>query len=229
MRIGAIIFSRYNSSRLPGKALMDVSGKPLLMRVLDGVEGLVLDDVVVATSKEKSDDVIVSFCEKNGVNYYRGPLENVAKRALDCAKYFKFDYFVRVNGDSPIIAKSLINKEICELRKESGFDLVSNVIFRDYPYGFSLEIIKTESLQNIMSHLSDENKEHLTQYFYQNNECFNIKTIRSTSSKLAGKEVILTVDDIVGYNAMELLFKKFPQIQSNNIQEIITNYNTIKQ
>jgi len=87
VRIGAIIQARMSSRRLPGKVLANVHGQPMLQYLLERVERCVeLDQIVVATSTDSSDDPIESFCEERDVDCFRGPLDNVAERFREAAK-----------------------------------------------------------------------------------------------------------------------------------------------
>jgi spore coat polysaccharide biosynthesis protein SpsF len=99
--IGIIILSRYSSTRLPGKALIEINGTTLLGNIINNIK-LNLPEVkcIVATSIHKSDDIIEKFCKNNLTNYFRGDLNNVAKRFLECSIKYKLDIAVRINGDN---------------------------------------------------------------------------------------------------------------------------------
>ena len=81
MKIGAIVICRYNSSRLPGKILKKINGKPILTYIIERLKCVQnLDDFIVATSINTTDQPIVDYCIKNQIKYFRGSLENVAER-----------------------------------------------------------------------------------------------------------------------------------------------------
>ena len=99
MKVGAIIFSRMSSKRLPSKALIEINGRSLLGRVIDItklIEGV--DDIVVATSNEIEDEPIKKFVSNEEVELFRGDLNDVCVRALDVCKKYNFDKFVRICG-----------------------------------------------------------------------------------------------------------------------------------
>jgi spore coat polysaccharide biosynthesis protein SpsF len=101
MRIGIIVLCRYSSSRLPGKILLPLYGKPILEYILEKITSVVpKDSVVVCTSDLKTDDSISTYCTDKGYNCFRGSLDNVAQRFLNCADHYQFDYIVRINGDN---------------------------------------------------------------------------------------------------------------------------------
>ena len=103
-----IIFSRHNSTRLPGKALKLIHGREMLGWVIDRAR-LVNNNipVIVATSSEPQDDQIAEFSQSNGVFCFRGDSNNVLKRAIDTCKEFKIDVFARVCGDRPFFSPEL--------------------------------------------------------------------------------------------------------------------------
>lgn len=105
------------STRLPGKVLADVVGKSLLERVVERARRAALvDEVVVLTSTENSDDPIEELCEARGITVRRGPLDDVLARYLALADEFQPDHIVRITGDCPLIEPSFIDLELGALR-----------------------------------------------------------------------------------------------------------------
>ena len=95
MKIGAIIFSRMSSGRLPGKAMLDISGKTLLNRVIERTKSIkLIDHICIATSTNIEDDVIESTAEFLGIDVFRGDLNDVAGRAISAADYYGYDHFL---------------------------------------------------------------------------------------------------------------------------------------
>ena len=174
MKIGAIVICRYNSSRLPGKILKEINGKPLLNYILERLDGVVgLDDVIIATSNKETDDPIVEYCDKNNLKYYRGDLNNVAERFLKCAQHFNLDYAIRINGDNLFVDSKVIS-EMIDVARKGSYDLISNVKDRTFPKGISVEIVKTAFYnKSYLKFDSDYYKEHVTIYFYENEDSGN--------------------------------------------------------
>ena len=113
MIVGAIVICRYNSSRLPGKILKEINGKPILTYIIERLRCVnKIDDIVVATSDEATDQPIVDFCIKEGIKYYRGSLLNVADRFLRCSIENGFDYSIRVNGDNMFLDHRVVSEMI---------------------------------------------------------------------------------------------------------------------
>ncbi len=191
MRKCLFIQARLNSKRLPNKVLMKINGKHLLKYLLERIEKIPNLFFTIVTSKNKSDDDIYNFCQQNNINCFRGPLKNVSKRMLEAAMFYNADYFIRINGDSPFIDKSIIIKAI-QIFEKGNYDLVTNVFKRTYPIGQSVEIIRTETFKTAFEKMSSqEHFEHVTKYFYENSSYYKIKNF---SNKIDLSSYRLVVD-----------------------------------
>jgi spore coat polysaccharide biosynthesis protein SpsF len=208
MRIGVIILCRYGSSRLPGKILKQINGKAILAYIYEKFQ-LVLhnDDILIATSDDKSDDIIEQYCKDQQFNYFRGSLDNVADRFLSAAQHSDFDYAVRINGDNLFIdiTSFLDMMDIC---RAHDFDFISNVKGRTFPYGMSIEFVKTSFYKNLQSQLlKDERyREHVTLYLYENeNEGLQFHYKNERCEALKG--VHLAIDELGDFQLAEKLMK----------------------
>ncbi len=175
MRVGAIIFSRMSSSRLPGKAFKDVSGKFLLERVIDRTQQInLVDHVCIATSNNEEDDKICAYANSRGIDVFRGSLDDVAQRALDASRKFDYTSFLRVCADRPFLDSKLYDNMI-NFHKENNYELTTNIFPRTVPPGLTGEIIDVKSLQRVIELTTDPiDREHVTRYIYQNSEMFRI-------------------------------------------------------
>jgi spore coat polysaccharide biosynthesis protein SpsF len=178
MSVGIIIFSRMDSNRLPGKALIDIFGRPLLGRVIDRAKHVKgADRVIVATSSRSIDNPIVSFAESESVDVYRGDVDDVAGRALEACKAFDLAKFARICGDRPFFDPELVSRLIT-MHNELDIDIVTTMFPRTYPPGLTTEIISTDSLELVLSKTSDlEDREHVTNYFYREPHNFKIHNV----------------------------------------------------
>lgn len=168
MKLGIIILCRYDSSRLPGKILMPLQGKPILQYILERIEQVVdLSSIVVATSDEISDDPVFEYCQRNGINCFRGSKENVAKRFLECAEEYKFDFFVRINGDN-LFVDSEILRTLLNIASTGNYDFISNVKGRTFPKGMSIEVVSFDFYRSAYERFDkSDHFEHVTIFFYQ--------------------------------------------------------------
>jgi spore coat polysaccharide biosynthesis protein SpsF (cytidylyltransferase family) len=197
LRSGLIIFSRFDSSRLPGKALVDISGRPLIGRVLDRcrlVSGF--DKLLVATSDRAVDDPIAEFAYKENVALFRGDCNDVLGRAVGACQQYEVDTMVRICGDRPFLDPHLVS-ELLSIHAHSNFDLVTTMCPRTYPPGLTTEIISLKALIRCSKRATDPfDREHLTTYFYRNADDFSIKNIWPPKGKsLDG--IKLVVDDAI--------------------------------
>lgn len=170
MKTGIIILCRYNSSRLRGKILKKINGEAILSVIVNQLRSRNSNEqIIVATSKDKSDQKIVDHCIKHKIDYFTGDLNNVSERFFDCANKFKLDYAVRINGDNVFIdTESLTN--MLEIIYSDNYDIVTNVPGRTFPYGMSIEIINVKFYSEVVRFFSNEDQEHVTSWFYKNIE-----------------------------------------------------------
>ncbi len=194
--IATVVFSRFSSSRLPGKALLDIAGRPLLGRVLDRVcQAKKADRVIVATSVDTSDDVIEDFARKEGVAVFRGSLDDVSERALACMRAYDLDVLVRICADSPFIDPSLIDTVI-DLRARTEADVASNVFCRSFPAGQSVEVVTREAFERAYPRMSSPaHFEHVTKFFYEHPADFRIENLRSAGGDLTALNLCVDTQD----------------------------------
>jgi len=170
-----------------------IYGKPLIKHVISRVQkAKKITKVIIATSKNKSDDKLVEYLKKIKVQYYRGNLTNVAQRIVDTAEHQKKKNFLRINGDSPLIDPDIIDKAISIFKKNKNYDLISNVFPRTFPKGQSVEIICTLVLKKHLKNMNKFEKEHVTQYFYKNSGFFLIKNF---TNKRKNKLIKTAIDN----------------------------------
>ena len=193
-RIGAIIFSRFDSNRLFGKALIDIQGRSLLGRVIDRAKLIKgLNKIIVATSNREIDNQICEFVESEGLETFRGSCNEVYGRAIETCKKFNLDIFARICGDRPFFDFDLISKAI-KISQQYNYDLVTTMYPRTYPPGLTTEIIKTDLLRNYDNQVSNPfDREHLTTYFYENPKNIKIKNLKNPYFEKT-KNVSLVVD-----------------------------------
>ena len=190
----AIIQARTNSKRFRNKILYKINGKPLIWYVINSVKkAKKITKVIVSTSNTKNDDKLIKYLKKIKIPYFRGDLNNVAKRLLDTAITYKKKSFIRINGDSPLIDPKTIDKVISIYKKKKfkNYDLITNVFPRTFSKGQSVEIIKTLTLKSYLLRMNKDESEHVTKYFYRNPAKLKIKNLKSNDSQ---KQLKLSVD-----------------------------------
>ena len=148
-----IIFiqARYSSSRLYGKVLKKILDQTLIGWMIERISKSNINlPVAILTSTNESDDLIQTYCESEGIKFFRGDLNNVASRFVQAGDFFNEDKFIRLCGDSPLIDPEIINHAIEISNEYPQFDLVTNIQKRTFPKGQSVEIVKIESLKRLL-------------------------------------------------------------------------------
>ena len=187
MKIGVVILSRFSSNRLPGKALMEIGGKPILQYIIERISQVVdTEKIVIATSVENSDDKIEQFAQKTGINCFRGSLDNVAERFFEAGKNKKWDYIVRINGDNIFL-------DMITIAKTGKYDFITNVKDRTFPKGMSIEILKLSYFESLLLQINKEEKykEHVTLYAYDYPSDNNFYYMNSLLPEASGIQMAL--------------------------------------
>jgi spore coat polysaccharide biosynthesis protein SpsF len=174
--IGCIIQARMGSKRLPGKVMLKIDKKnPVIHYTLEQIKHCkYLDDIAVATTNLKEDDVIAEFGKNYGINLFRGNSTDVLDRYYECAKKFSYSKIVRITSDNPLIDPLIIDKIIKKFISNK-FDYVSNTIERTFPYGTEVEIFSFSALEKAWKNSkNDYEREHVTPYIYDKYNQFKI-------------------------------------------------------
>lgn len=213
MRIVAIIQARMGSTRLPGKILKKVNGRPLLSYQLERLQqSNYINDLVIATTIDEKDDLIVEFCKKNNILWYRGLEDDVLARYYETAKAFKADAIVRITSDCPIIDVQVVDKTI-QYFLDNNYEYVSNTVERTYPRGLDTEVFTFEALEKAYKDaVRERDREHVTAYFYTNPDVFKIGSVRNEMDYSKYRWTVDTEEDFqLINNIIEKLYSGNPK------------------
>jgi spore coat polysaccharide biosynthesis protein SpsF len=196
----AIIQARTGSTRLPGKVFLNLADKPMLVRCIERVQkSKKLDDVVIATTTKQADDKIVTLCNEEGWNYYRGSENDLLDRYYNAARKFSAKKIVRITSDCPMIEPLIIDQVIekfFELLPD--IDYVSNVFpIRTYPRGLDTEMLSFDTLERCWK--EDTNpayREHVTQFIQHNPQRFRISGIQNETDLSSMRWTVDTPEDL---------------------------------
>ena len=178
MKTVAIIQARMTSSRLPGKILADIAGKPLLYHVVNRArQARTLELVVVATTDRPTDDPTERCCMSMGVVCFRGSEADVLDRYYRAAEKFAADAIVRLTADCPLLDPRVIDKVVGFFR-EGNYDYVCNTMPPTYPDGLDTEVFRFESLTRAWreARLQSE-REHVTSYIWKQPGLFRLGNV----------------------------------------------------
>lgn len=174
VRIVAIVQARMGSTRLPGKVLKEVNGKPLLAYQIERMEKASLIDQLVIATTPYGNEGIVNLCNELGIDYFIGSESDVLARYYHAALKYEADVVVRITSDCPLIDPVIINN-IIQMYLDNEYDYVSNTQLRTFPRGMDTEVFSMEILTEAFMNASLEyEREHVTPYFYLNSTKYNI-------------------------------------------------------
>lgn len=161
----AIVQARMTSTRLPGKVLADLQGRPMLAYMLARVRRAArLDAVWVATTVNATDDPVAALCDSLGVPVFRGDEGDVLGRYVAAAAVAEADAVVRLTADCPLADPAVIDEAV-RLFADGGCDYLSNAMKRTFPDGLDVEVFSRRTLA-----VSDReaqlpfHREHVTPY-----------------------------------------------------------------
>tara|TARA_X000000368_G_C23022156_1_gene708467 strand:- start:948 stop:1697 length:750 start_codon:yes stop_codon:yes gene_type:complete len=223
MKIVASIQVRMGSTRFPGKAMYEISSKPLLGYLISRLKkSKLLDDIVVATSTNKENDVIENYCKKNNISCYRGDEEDVLSRILESLEYMNATIGVEVFGDCPLIDPIVVDYIINEFLNDiNDLDFVGNDLKTTFPPGMEVEVFKLSTLKDSNDRVNDKKiREHGTLFIRQNPNLYKIKNIVAPE-KWNYPELELEVDTKEDIIVISEIFNYFQNNDSFGIDDII--------
>jgi spore coat polysaccharide biosynthesis protein SpsF len=213
-KIISTIECRMTSSRLPGKVLMEgINGKSMLEIMVERVKRVPqIQEVILATTVNKTDDPIESLAQKMGVGCFRGSEEDVLSRVLGAAKKFKADIIVELTGDCPLIDPEIISQVIdCYLRNDCDYASTGNPI--SYPAGMDTQVYPVAILERAdVEGLTPEDREHVSWYIVHNPDKFRLLTIVAPPG-LKDTNIFVTLDE---KNDCELIRKILAKLYKKN-------------
>lgn len=154
MSITAIIQARMNSTRFPGKVLYSLNGKNSIQWIVDRLKRSVnIDDIILATTTNESDNILVHFCYEHNINFYRGSENDVLDRVYQCALVNDVDVIIDITADCPFIDIDVIDEMVTRLNVH-GYDYYSNVVTRSWPDGFDTQVYTFDTLKFLWENVS---------------------------------------------------------------------------
>lgn len=193
----AILQARMSSSRLPGKVMKPLLGRPMIERQLERLgRCATLDRIIVATSQEPSDDPLADHLRSLSVDMFRGSLGDVLDRYLATAQAFGVaGAVVRLTADCPLADPGVID-DCVRLHARLGVDYVSNSHRRTYPHGLDVEVFGLDALQAAGREATDPYEhEHVTPYIYRHPERFSLADLVQATDESGLRWTVDTPDD----------------------------------
>lgn len=202
MRTVVCVQARMASSRLPGKAMLDLDGHPIIWHVLERANAAKLvDEVVLATTWGEEDDVLAAFANDVGYRSYAGSDSDVLRRIREAAEYAEADRVVRVTGDCPRLDPVVIDQVIAALGRS---DFASNCIRRTFPKGLDCEAMWMDTLLR-MDRLatSEKARASVTWFAYKERpELFVIESVEQEEDQSEMNFCVDTAEDLERLRAL---------------------------
>jgi glutamate-1-semialdehyde 2,1-aminomutase/spore coat polysaccharide biosynthesis protein SpsF len=215
----AIIQARMGSSRLPGKSLADIEGRPMLWHVIQRAKRATLvDRVVVATSTSPADDAIEKMCREIGVPCYRGSENDVLDRFYSAARAEKASQVVRITADCPLIDPQVIDRVVRRFQR-GDLDYASNAMVRSYPDGLDTEIFLFSALERAWHEAGKSSeREHVTPYL--RSDKFRTANVENSQTSLY-QHYRWTVDEVEDMEFIRAVYKAFRGRESFGMKDVL--------
>ena len=234
--IGCILQARMSSTRLPGKVMMKIdSENTMLDCVINQLKNSKqTKNLVIATTEQKDDDVIVELVKRREIKYFRGSKKDVLDRYYQCAKKFDFSEIVRITADNPLIDYEILDT-VVEHFKSNNYDYITidrpqvSTFHQTYPWGYNVEVFTFSALENAWKNakLASE-REHVTPYFYKNNEIFKQTSIENSEDLSRFNCTVNTKYDLELIQKIYSDIKKRPILLSDVIKLFKANPELVK-
>ena len=211
------------SSRLPGKALLPVAGKPVLGHLLDRLaRARRLDGVVVATSVRPENDAIEAYCRSRGTPCFRGDEDDVLGRMLGALRAEGASVGVEVFGDCPLIDPAIVDEMIGRyLAAEGGLDFVGNDLSTTWPPGMEVEVFPLAALEDSARRCQDPAiREHGTLFIRQNPGLYRLSNIEAPPA-FRRPDLELEVDTAEDLAVLEAVLDHFAGRPDYGLGELI--------
>jgi spore coat polysaccharide biosynthesis protein SpsF len=162
-KVLAVIQARMSSSRLPGKVLLELNGEPTILRIVERMEkASTVDEVIVATSLDQSDNKLFEFLQGKRIKCFRGDLEDVLSRFVGVITDSDAEVIIRITADCPLVMPKLVDQMVQDFL-QSDLDYLSNTITPTFPDGLDVEIFTKKAIARLSRlSLSSQEREHVT-------------------------------------------------------------------
>jgi spore coat polysaccharide biosynthesis protein SpsF len=220
--VATIIQARMGSTRLPGKVLKPIAGRPMLSYQLERLRRCErVDSIVVATTVMPADDPIVAFCLAEGVLCTRGSEHDVLSRYIDAARQVGATSIVRVTSDCPLLEPELVDQAIDALG--GNVDYVSNMMQPTWPYGMAVEAMPRRVLEEAAAQASDPaEREHVTPFIYWRPERYRLKSLAMQPDLSEKRWTVDTPEDFdLVSRILSTLYPRKPDFGISDVLELL--------
>lgn len=210
-KIGIILQARMGSSRLPGKVLKPLAGKPMIQWIIERLQACQKADILIlATSTLEQDQPLVNLAEELGISVFRGSESDVLDRYYHCALTYHLDEIIRATGDNPFV-----DSEECArlvdfyFSRQLNYATISTAAENGYPVGVGVEIFSFAALKKSWEEgHAPHHREHVNEYILENPSLFKQAKMPAPPEKCA-PELSLTVDTPEQFAFAETIYSDY--------------------
>lgn len=213
-KIVAIIQARMGSTRLPGKVLKDIEGKPMIWHLINRLKfSKEIDEIILTIPDTKENNVLEGFAKENKIKYFRGSEEDVLSRYFKAAEKFECSVITRITSDCPLIDPEIVDLVI-KKHLDLGADFTANFIEgekgrpieKTFPKGLEVEVFNFSTLKKVHQEAKKQyQREHVDPYISEHPEIFKIAVIKNTENL---SHFRWTVDEIKDLELVREIYKR---------------------
>ncbi|MBI4309497.1 MAG: glycosyltransferase family protein [Candidatus Omnitrophica bacterium] len=207
-KIGITIEARMSATRLPGKVLKPLHGKPMLARMIERLKRVKSADIIVlATTDQPQDQPVADLAMDMGIGHYQGSSQDVLDRVLKAAKKYDIDLIVETCGDCPVIDPGTIDRQI-QAFLGSDVDYVGCHLTKTLPFGLDAKLFTTKTLEEVANTTNDPpDRENVSLYIYEHPQQYKLLNIEA-KGRYRRPDLRLVVDYPEDFNLIENIYKE---------------------
>ncbi len=207
---------RLSSQRLYGKALLGLSGKPVLWHAMQALVQVPADTFALLTDEESCDD-LRPWAKSCGFDVFAGDPEDVLERYCAAIRYYGVDEVVRATGDNPLVSGRLAS-EVLDLRRSAGADYAG---ITGTPYGTGVEVLNAYALIDLASWTHEQyDREHVTPGLYRNPDRYTV-SLTTTKNAWYLPELRVTLDTPEDYAWLTAVFSRLYRGEPIEIDQLV--------
>ncbi len=221
MKIVAMIQCRMGSTRLPGKVMKRILGRPVICLMLERVKRTKsLDEIVLLTTQNKADDIFFDIADVEKIHLYRGDECDVLDRYYQAALIHKPDTIIRLTGDCPLYEPAIVDQMVQSFRSSQPCDYLASGLKPLLPNGMDAEMFSFDALKMAWQNARlDYQREHVTPWIYENPGKF---CVRAFEFPLSLSHLRLTLDTAEDFEVIRTIYEAlYPNNPAFNLAEIL--------
>jgi spore coat polysaccharide biosynthesis protein SpsF len=227
MTTAIIVQARMGSTRLPGKVLRPIGGRPMLAYQLERLRRVRgAPRIVVATTTQPADDRIAAFCALEKVDCTRGSEQDVLSRYREAAVHAGANTVVRVTSDCPLLDPALVESALAEFAAPPPCDYLSNMIEPTWPYGMAVEVFTRAALEEAAAEAKrPQEREHVTPFIYWRPERYRLRSLTMQPDLSAHRWTVDTPEDFELVSRILLeLYERHPAFAMEDVLALLERH-----